>query len=453
MKIGIDISALQGPHRMRGIGYALINFIDNIPEAYREQHSFIFYVLPYKNNGLENPTKLLTLKGLDYKIRFFNHAPEQEIKNGTLSIREVLHSLIPKPFDHLIRRFMHIYRSTNVAAIKNLYMGDPRGQDLHDIDIYLQPDQSQPLPRKRHLRKILIIYDIIPYVLDGDYLSSYGMARKRGCSIKKSARLGSSRWLYAKKLHINAGRAQKLLAISQHTKNDFVKFLGIDGNKIAITHLGASKLIHRQKTPPKLRRYTETAWGYIPQVYHMPVNTPFLLYVGGTDRRRKLSDLVTAFNNLRAQGHNLKLVLSGDILQGPGNIPTEESREALLSSSYINDIIFMGFTDDATRDWLYCEALAFVYPSSYEGFGLPILEAMQYGTPVITYKNTSLYEVAGDAAIYANDAMSIMQAVVKLLNDPSLRVRYSKLGKERSAKYSWKTSADNIMKALLSLPE
>src|SRR5680860_37195 len=87
-------------------------------------------------------------------------------------------------------------------------------------------------------------------------------------------------------------------------------------------------------------------------------NQRFLLFVGGVDHRRKLDDVVTAFNHLRAQGEDIKLVLSGDIMLGAEAITTASAREALLKSSYLDDVCFLGFTDDKTRDWLYSAALA-----------------------------------------------------------------------------------------------
>src|SRR5436190_305364 len=88
-------------------------------------------------------------------------------------------------------------------------------------------------------------------------------------------------------------------------------------------------------------------------IIYGPTKPAYLLFVGGADRRRKLEDLVTAFNQLRAQGHELKLILAGDTMQGPANVATEEIQYALKTSSYLKDIIFMGFANDATRDWLY----------------------------------------------------------------------------------------------------
>ena len=260
-------------------------------------------------------------------------------------------------------------------------------------------------------------------MLESDYLLSYRTARLHGHSRLGSLHLQLRRSLYARKLKINSRRADRLMAISEHTKQDFEKFLGVSSKKISVTQLGVSEPLFHTTTTPQLHRYLKTSWGYMARPYSMDLETPFLLFVGGVDRRRKITDLVTAFNHLRGQGHKLNLVLSGDIMHGPNSIPVEETRDALKSSSYLEDIIFMGFTDDTTRDWLYRNALAFIYPSRYEGFGLPILEAMIHGCPAICYENSAVREIGGKTLMYAKDAEDIKDKVLLLLSYSTNKVK------------------------------
>lgn len=168
------------------------------------------------------------------------------------------------------------------------------------------------------------------------------------------------------------------------------------------------------------------------------------MFVGGADPRRRLVDLVAAFNNLRAQGHDIKLVLAGDTMLGAFMVPHLELQEYLKHTSYLDDIHFVGFVNDAQRDWLYQNALAFVYPSLYEGFGLPILEAMQYGTPVVSYNNSSISEISGDAAIIVNDYYNIVEVVNKLLTDTEQYKRLVSAGKKQAAKFSWQETSRAI---------
>jgi glycosyltransferase involved in cell wall biosynthesis len=405
MKIAIDISPLQGPHRMRGIGSTIINFINNIPQHERERHQFVIYMYDEGMNTYGNPLNLLNLEGLEYEIR---SAPISDEAVGT-GPQKLLYRKLTWPF----RALSHSFK------LLEYYTGDSRLKTIGKVDVFLQFDQQQSLPRGFGVKKALVLYDIIPYILEWDYLWSYSTARQHGHSRKGSLNHHLHRLLYLYKLKINVKKADHLLAISD---------------------------VPVAKNPtPVFKHYVATSWGYISRPYDLDVDKPYLLFVGGADKRRKLEDLITAFNHLRAQGEDLQLILAGDTMQGPENIPTLPIQNALKTSSYLDDIVFVGFVPDEVREVLYQHALAFVYPSLYEGFGLPILESMRYGTPVITYKNSSIPEVAGEAALYASDYESIMHAIQQLADSPSLREKYAKLGKAQSNKFTWPQTAENIL--------
>lgn len=433
MKIAIDLSPLQGPHRMRGIGYTILHFINNIAPSDRKNNSYIFYVLPISKDTLD-PFELLDLKGIKYELRMLK-------KKRRFSFK-------------LPGKFKYVTSVMNqLLELKDLYFGDSRIDSLKNVDVFLQCDQSQSLPKKhRNCKNTLIIYDIIPYVLEWDYLWSYKTARHiKNYSRRGALRCYARRWLYVHKLKINTRRAHSVLSISQTTANDFKKNLSVNSYKITVVPLGIPEhQPHIRKNTPKLEKYEKTSWGYIPRTLELNPEIPFLLFVGGADRRRKIEDLVAAFNMIRAQDIDIKLVLSGDCMQGPDNIATEEIQSALKKSSYIDDIIFMGFASDEVREWLYQNTLAFVFPSKYEGFGLPILEAMRYGTPVITYKNSSIPEVAGNAAIYAEDFRDIATYTKQLLNKPEMVKKYNSLGKKQAAKFSWEKTSQQIINLLES---
>jgi glycosyltransferase involved in cell wall biosynthesis len=297
------------------------------------------------------------------------------------------------------------------------------------------------------VKKYMIAYDLIPYILEKDYLWSYKTCRHHGAGRVGSLAMGARRKTYIAKIRINSKKSYRLLAISKQTKNDFIKYAGISNRKIELWYLGINPTGNQTKPPSQ--KYVGTTWGYFARDLNFDTSKPFLLYVGGTDARRKLDDLVTAFNHLRAEGHELQLVFVGDILQGPGNLPVKESRTALLNSSYKDDIIYLGFASEEVKNWLYEHGLAFVYPSKYEGFGLPILEAMINGAPVVTYQNSSITEVAGNAALYAQDALSIKDAIEKLLSDKKLVKRYVKNGKNQASNFTWSSTAENLIQIVV----
>jgi glycosyltransferase involved in cell wall biosynthesis len=423
MKIGLDLSSLQGAHRMRGIGYTLLSFINNLP--LNNEFSFVFYVDPLANSI--DPLELLRLEGVSYEVRSLK--PKRQLKRRLPGKLGIITGLVNSTF-----------------GLWDQHFGDSRLTSIADIDFFLQTDQSQPLP-KRRINSGLILYDIIPFVLKWDYLWDYTAARQHGRTRKGALRVTMHRKLYAYKLRINAKRADKLLAISEVTKNDFVKHLDIKPRKIEVISLGVNHPT-ASNADITLQQYTETSWGYIPRRLDLS-NTAYLLFVGGADSRRKLEDLITGFNHLRAEGNDIKLVLAGDSMQGANNISTKSTRKALQTSSYQDDIIFVGFTDDPTRDWLYEHALAFVFPSKYEGFGLPVLEAMVHNCPVISYPNAATKEVAKEAPLYATNSEEIRDQVVKLLSMSSQKREFlKKSNKQIAEQYDWKNTSEQILRTI-----
>jgi len=432
MTLGIDISALQGPHRMRGIGFAILNFINNISSADRSSHKFVFFM--FKQNEVE-ALALLNLDGMNYEVRYLeSKGKKAEPKTSLLSARwrHLLHSA-----------------GRQLGELKDRYVGNSMVKDCRDIDAFIQPAQSASLPRsRRKMKKVLIIYDIIPYVLEWEYLWSYDTARLRGFSRKAALRCVARRWFYIKKLKVNTRRADILLAISEVTKNDFVRHTGAKSKKIKVIHLGVPDQTNVAKEM-RLQRYHKSSWGYVAKDFRLDPKTPFILYVGGGDRRRRIDELIAAFNNLRGEGIDLKLVLSGDSMQGPDNIATQEIQGALKTSSYLEDIIFAGFTSDEARNYLYKNCLAFVYPSTYEGFGLPVLEAMDHGCPVICYPNQAVKEVAGNLPIYAKNHGDLYESIKQLLSMPTgEREVVGRKNMAHAEKFSWSKTAKEIMSAI-----
>ncbi len=427
MKLGIDISLLQTAHRRRGIGYTLINFINHLPKEARAKHSFVFYHFPIEQDN--NPFDLLRLDGVTYRA--------EEI--DTFSLKDT---------GNRGRSGLVLGAMNQFKTLRDIVLGDSRIKDLGAIEHFLQFDQNQPLPYKRGVKSTLVVYDLIPYVMEADYLWSYKTARARGRSRKNSLRLAAKRKFYKLKTRMIANKASRVMAISEHTKQDFVNYLGVNSKKIQVCLLGVdNKVVSAGGNSLQFNRYIPTGWGPIPKKVVLS-DEKFLLFVGGADQRRRLSDLLAAFNNLRAQGHDVKLILAGDTMQGIHTTPIYELNDYFKNTSYLEDVYFLGFVSDQQRDWLYGHALAFVYPSLYEGFGLPILEAMRYGTPVITYKNSSIYEVAGDAAIYAHDALSIKDACLELISNPK-KEYYKNQGKQQAAKFSWEKTVAAMLGKLM----
>jgi glycosyltransferase involved in cell wall biosynthesis len=429
MTIGLDLSVIQTPHRMRGIGSVAINFVRNIPDTAKSTHKFVLYL--YEKDR-DEALSILKLDGLAYEVRTL-------LEPGSTNLK------LPGKL-HIINSLVN--GSRRLVAV---HAGDPRIQDISGLDAFLQFDPMQPLPRSRKLKKGLVLYDLIPYVMESDYLWSYKTARKRGCSRKGALLKAARRHQYLARARVVSKKANELFAISQHTKDDYVKYAGLKASKIKVVHLGIDSG-STQKTAGSVpfEHYIGNSWGYFPKKIDLE-DKPFLLFVGGADPRRKLNDLVAAYNNLKAQGHDIRLVLAGDTMKGPYTIPIPPVQKYIAGASYLEDIAFLGFVTDEQREWLYSNALAMVYPSVYEGFGLPVLEAMKYGTPVITYKNSSITEIAGDAALYAEDSGSITDRVLELINDPKLVQRLSKAGRSQAQRFPWHKTVSSVLSQLFPL--
>ncbi len=428
MKIGLDVSVVQTPHRMRGIGATTINFVKHLPAEAKASNEFVLFLYPEEQ---AEALEILDLSDVTYKVR-------------SLKKQERINLKFPGKLKKLNGPL------NSLRSLLNKHKGDRRikPEHLKDLDVYLQFDQMQLPPKRRGLKTNVILYDLIPYIMESDYMWGYRTARGYGDSRKSSLRKALLRHQYISEVKTVCKQASKLIAISQHTKEDFVRYAHVNARKIKVVHLGIG-LAQSSKPKEKIefKCYVENSWGYVKKPITMD-DKPFILFVGGADPRRKIIDLVAAYNNLKAQGTDIRLVLAGDTMKGTKSIPIPTVQKYINNSAYLNDIVFLGFVTDEQREWLYENALTFVYPSVYEGFGLPILEAMQYGTPVITYKNSSIEEIAGDAAIFTNDHLTIMHAVQSLLNDPSTRKQYESKGRAQASGFSWDKTISEIFRIL-----
>lgn len=210
---------------------------------------------------------------------------------------------------------------------------------------------------------------------------------------------------------------------SEYTKSEYVAFAGIDPDKVVVTY-EAADLIDTGKTEP----------------YPLPFSQ-YLLYVGQQSDYKNIRRLAEAHQKLLSCFPGLGLVLVGKI-----------NKSAALNRTYFSDhgyknIVFTDFIPDEQLAFLYKNCAAYVFPSLMEGFGLPGLEAMAYGAPVVSSSATALPEVYGDAAWYFNPAEvdDMARAIREVIGDESLRNRLIIAGKNQVAKYSWKRMAEQTL--------
>jgi len=429
MNIGIDITALQSPHRMRGIGATVINFINNIPEDLQRKHKYTLYAKNFSPSDSSDPTSLLRLDNLDYEIVTSDfYAPVVNVLLGKSKLSRLMSNILKVP--------------AKTRELRRYARGETRIDGLNKLDQFIAFDQNLPLPSKKKVPTTLVVYDLIPLLFEKDYLWSYSTARRNHKTRTRSLLIQSERWAYKYKLKMNIKNAKRVIAISEHTKQDLLKTFRTQEDKIEVCHLGVSA--KNEKLSGDIKEYLATSWGPIQKELDLK-GVKYLLFIGGADKRRKIEDLVAAFNNLRGRGHSIDLVLAGDTMYGPYEVPSPDLQEYFTHTSYLSNVHFLGFVEEAQKRWLYQNALAFVYPSIYEGFGLPIIESMAHGTPVITYQNSSIQEVASDKVLYAKNPTDIARSTVSLLENWNLRKKLSDEGLEHSRKFSWPKTAVKII--------
>jgi glycosyltransferase involved in cell wall biosynthesis len=234
-------------------------------------------------------------------------------------------------------------------------------------------------------------------------------------------------------------KAARIIAVSQFTKNEIEKLLAIPDDRIEVVYNAIDeRFLHGHAT--------EADRELIAQRYL--VNYPFVLYAGAIRPHKNVVRIIEAFSSLKSelqkeqQFPDLKLIIIGDDLSSHPRL-----RRTVVRSGVQNDVRFLGFVPIEVLRIFYDVAKVFVFPSLYEGFGLPPLEAMAHGTPVVTSNTSSLPEVAGNAGLLINpeNVFEIRRGLQRVLLDPVLRTQMKQRGYEQAQRFSWLSSVSRIL--------
>jgi glycosyltransferase involved in cell wall biosynthesis len=225
-------------------------------------------------------------------------------------------------------------------------------------------------------------------------------------------------------------RSDRILTVSEASKRDILHFFNVAPEKIVVVYNAIDD--HFWLTPPddEVARVSERY-----QLDHQ-----FVLYVGNIKPHKNLVRLIESFAELRRTGfEELKLLIIGDEIS---KLPS--LRRAVHGHKLHKHVRFLGYVSDDTLRVLYRLAALFAFPSLYEGFGLPPLEAMASGTPVVASNQSSLPEVTGDAAVLVDpyDVASIVDGMRRVLSDPTLAADLRRRGPERAREFSWSRSVE-----------
>lgn len=237
-------------------------------------------------------------------------------------------------------------------------------------------------------------------------------------------------WAYRLVIWLALKRAKKIITVSEFSKKEIVELFKVKPEKIVVTYEGKNGSINK---PQATNRKIQT-------------NNPYLLYVGAAYPHKNLENLLRAFKilitNYKLKNHQLMLVGEEDYFY-------QKLKNEVEKLNLKERVIFPGYLDDQALNQVYQNAFLYISPSYYEGFGLPSLEALTQGVPVVASWTGASPEILGEAALYFNpyDVEDMAQAISKVINDKSLREDLIKKGFEQTKKFNWQKCAEETLRA------
>ncbi|MCQ2521159.1 MAG: glycosyltransferase family 4 protein [Lachnospiraceae bacterium] len=326
--------------------------------------------------------------------------------------------LAPRPFQtvHTFPDNWHFMTEGQISTRGKIWalLELPKIIKKENFDIYWGPNFTLPAIRRKRVKTafFVTIYDLalwhFPKV--GEKKNFFRVRMGTGKAVKK---------------------ARTVLTISEYTKKDIVQILGVPEEKIHVAYpggVGDQRSLVKQPLPDYVS------------------NAPFFLFVSTIEPRKNILTIIQGFEKFKACGGDGKLVLAGK-----RGWNCEDIYEAVKHSLYQKDIIMPGYISAQEKQALYQHARGVLYPSLFEGFGIPVLEAFSYGVPVVTARNSSLPEVGGEAAFYIEDATDAQALAEKMETVCNLTAEAKSNLQEKMTmqveKFTWKRTADALMAA------
>ncbi len=314
--------------------------------------------------------------------------------------------LMPTPFDG---------RSENLAKV--WFEQIALGQVCRKLKVDLLHVPYFGSPRYPPVPTVVTVHDLIPLLVPGNRGSR---------AVRVYMRLAAS----------SARHAATIIADSEHTKQDIVQHLGIAAEQIVVTHLAAA---------PTLQPQSAEAIAEVTQRFRL--DDPYVLYIGGFQAHKNVATVIRAFARAR-RALNERVVLAI-----AGRLPASQSplfpdiHRVILEENIAPDVALLGSVSDPEKAALMSGCQAFLFPSRYEGFGLPPLEAMQCGAPVLAASTTSVGEVvdAGGIQLPPDDVDAWADALIQVLCNPNRRAALRTQGLQRASEFSWQTTAGQTL--------
>jgi len=351
-------------------------------------------------------------------LTFYNHF----FLNKLSSFKDNLKVKRTKSKSKILKLFLNFARGI-ISFILKLIFNRKKKID-NNFDIFFSPLFKIPdnIRNNKKIKKFTISYDMIPFIFP-----EYHPNVQRG-----------NFWFLS--LMDSLNKDDYIFTISNHTKKDLIRLnKNIDKNKITTTYLATSDNFYQCKDKKKINKVLKK--------YNIPKNTKYIFSLCTLEPRKNLVHLVKCFIEFinKYNINDLYFVLGGGHWDTFIKSIEKEIKDFNKSR---NRILKIGYVDDEDLASLYSNAIFFVYPSLYEGFGLPPLEAMKCGTPVIVSNTSSLPEVVGNAGLMVDpkNEKQLVKTMYKLYNNEKLRKELSKKGLKQAKKFSWEKTVDQMVK-------
>lgn len=292
------------------------------------------------------------------------------------------------------------------------YVAVPATLRRHRVRLY--HNTRAAIPWRCPCRAMMTVHDLAPFIFPETF------AFRQRLYLQWSARGG-------------AKRAEMILTVSEHSRSDILRMMDVPPERVRVVYNGITGQFRVIRDDARLEAFRR----------RYRIASPVLLYLGTIQPRKNVDVIIRAFARLKKERripHRLYIV-------GRKGWLTDGLEDLAARLCVHDDVVFTGAAPDDDLPLFFNVADVFINPSSYEGFGLTLLEAMACGAPVVTSDVSSIPEVVGDAALTVNptDADEVAGAVDRLLSDPALRTRCVERGLARAARFTWQAAAEQIL--------
>ncbi|HJT32454.1 MAG TPA: glycosyltransferase family 1 protein [Pirellulales bacterium] len=411
MRIGIDMLGDQSAGRTRGVGRYTRGLVSRLLE--NTSHEFVLYYhggLPRRSHALL-PSVGNALCGVPQSTGDvappLDGTPRRAFPTEVCELESCVGGGLHLPIERLAR--------SNPDRLDVLLLTCP----LENFQGYLPP-----FPSRGGVKLAAIVYDLIPLIYPESYLRHPGIAaayRRAVCALP----------------HYDL-----LLTISQSAREEVLRRLGVRGDRVVNIGAGSDRHWFKPVTN-EADRQADTAC-----LTSLGIREPFIYSLTALDFRKNLSGLLAALEHLPKELRELHQIVLSCAASGEEEI--DQCRSLISRSAIADRVLLMTSIDDTALRALYRRAAAFLFPSRHEGFGLPLLEAMQCGAVVVAGHNSSQIEVVGEAGLLADvdDAAALASQIARSLSDTALAARLRDAAVRQAEQFSWQATADRLQAAL-----